>query len=102
VGSAAGDEMFLRDFVHESDFSPSVDLFYREQKHAWSDGSTLRRFSEFMPTEEERTPSASVRPAPPMETLIRISAAKCASPMVQARSNGIPNRDQSSMNHFKR
>ena len=66
-------EMFLRDFVHDSDFSAFMSIwFYEEQKHALVLMEYLRRFKpEFAPTEEElhaiRFP---FDPAPPMETLM--------------------------------
>ena len=48
-------EMFLRDFVHDSDFSAFMSIwFYEEQKHALVLMDYLRRFKpEFAPTEEE-------------------------------------------------
>ncbi|MFP5410864.1 MAG: ferritin-like domain-containing protein, partial [Gammaproteobacteria bacterium] len=48
-------EMFLRDFVHDSDFSAFMSIwFYEEQKHALVLMEYLRRFRpEFAPTEEE-------------------------------------------------
>ena len=66
-------EMFLRDFVHDSDFSAFMSIwFYEEQKHALVLMDYLRRFKpEFAPTEAElhevRFP---FDPAPPMETLM--------------------------------
>ena len=66
-------EMFLRDFVHDSDFSAFMSIwFYEEQKHALVLMEYLRRFRpEFAPTEDElhaiRFP---FDPAPPMETLM--------------------------------
>ena len=66
-------EMFLRDFVHDSDFSAFMSIwFYEEQKHALVLMEYLRRFKpELAPTEEElhaiRFP---FDPAPPMETLM--------------------------------
>ncbi len=66
-------EMFLRDFVHDSDFSAFMSIwFYEEQKHALVLMEYLRRFRpEYAPTEEElhaiRFP---FDPAPPMETLM--------------------------------
>jgi hypothetical protein len=66
-------EMLLRDFVHDSDFSAFMAIwFYEKQKHAPVLMEDLRRFKpEFMPTEEElhaiRFP---FDPAPPMETLM--------------------------------
>ena len=66
-------EMFLRDFVHDSDFSAFMSIwFYEEQKHSLVLMEYLRRFKpEFVPTEKElhaiRFP---FDPAPPMETLM--------------------------------
>jgi len=66
-------EMFLRDFVHDSDFSAFMSIwFFEEQKHSLVLMEYLRRFKpEFAPTEEElhaiRFP---FDPAPPMETLM--------------------------------
>jgi hypothetical protein len=66
-------EMFLRDFVHDSDFSAFMSIwFYEEQKHSLVLMEYLRRFKpELAPTEEElhaiRFP---FDPAPPMETLM--------------------------------
>jgi len=66
-------EMFLRDFVHDSDFSAFMSIwFYEEQKHALVLMDYLRRFKpDFAPTEAElhevRFP---FDPAPPMETLM--------------------------------
>ena len=66
-------EMFLRDFVHDSDFSAFMSIwFYEEQKHALVLMEYLRRFKpEFAPTEEElHAVRFPFDPAPPMETLM--------------------------------
>ncbi len=66
-------EMFLRDFVHDSDFSAFMSIwFYEEQKHALVLMDYLRRFKpEFAPTEEElHAVRFPFDPAPPMETLM--------------------------------
>ena len=66
-------EMFLRDFMHDSDFSAFMSIwFYEEQKHALVLMDYLRRFKpEFAPTEAElHAVRFPFDPAPPMETLM--------------------------------
>ena len=66
-------EMFLRDFMDDSDFSAFMSIwFYEEQKHALVLIEYLRRFRpEFVPSEEElHAVRFPFDPAPPMETLM--------------------------------
>jgi hypothetical protein len=66
-------EMFLRDFVHDSDFSAFMSIwFYEEQKHALVLMEYLRRFRpDLVPTEEElHAVRFEFDPAPALETLM--------------------------------
>ncbi|MBI1396562.1 MAG: ferritin-like domain-containing protein [Betaproteobacteria bacterium] len=66
-------EMFLRDNVHDSDFSAFMSVwFFEEQKHSLVLMEYLRRFRpEFAPTEHElHAVRFAFDPAPPQETLM--------------------------------
>mgnify|MGYP001340700056 CR=1 FL=1 len=66
-------EMFLRDNLHDSDFSAFMSIwFYEEQKHALVLIEYLRRFRpDLVPTEEElHAVRFEFDPAPPLETLM--------------------------------
>ena len=66
-------EMFLRDFVHDSDFSAFMSIwFYEEQKHALVLMDYLRRFRpDLVPSEAElHAVRFPFDPAPPLETLM--------------------------------
>lgn len=66
-------EMFLRDNLHDSDFSAFMSIwFYEEQKHALVLIEYLRRFRpDLAPTEEElHAVRFEFDPAPPLETLM--------------------------------
>jgi hypothetical protein len=66
-------EMFLRDNVHDSDFSAFMSVwFFEEQKHSLVLIEYLRRFRpELAPTEEElHAVRFHFDPAPPLETLM--------------------------------
>ena len=66
-------EMFLRDNVHDSDFSAFMSVwFYEEQKHALVLMEYLRRFRpHLVPTEEElHNVRFEFDPAPTLETLM--------------------------------
>lgn len=66
-------EMFLRDNVHDSDFSAFMSVwFYEEQKHSLVLMEYLRRFRpELAPTETElHAVRFEFDPAPPQETLM--------------------------------
>jgi hypothetical protein len=66
-------EMFLRDNLHDSDFSAFMSVwFYEEQKHSLVLIDYLRRFRpEFAPTEDElHAVRFEFDPAPPLETLM--------------------------------
>ncbi len=65
-------EMFLRDNIHDSDFSAFMSVwFYEEQKHALVLIEYLRRFRpELVPTEDElHAVRFAFDPAPALETL---------------------------------
>jgi len=66
-------EMFLRDNLHDSDFSAFMSVwFYEEQKHSLVLMEYLRRFRpELVPTERElHAVRFQFDPAPPLETLM--------------------------------
>jgi hypothetical protein len=66
-------EMFLRDNIHDSDFSAFMSVwFYEEQKHALVLIEYLKRFRpELAPTEAElHAVRFQFDPAPPLETLM--------------------------------
>ena len=66
-------EMFLRDFVHDSDFSAFMSIwFYEEQKHSLVLMEYLRRFRpDLVPTEAElQEVRFEFDPAPALETLM--------------------------------
>lgn len=66
-------EMFLRDNVHDSDFSAFMSIwFFEEQKHSLVLMEYLRRFRpQFVPSEEElHAVRFPFDPAPPLETLM--------------------------------
>jgi hypothetical protein len=66
-------EMFLRDNLHDSDFSAFMSVwFYEEQKHSLVLIEYLRRFRpELAPTEAElHAVRFAFDPAPPLETLM--------------------------------
>ena len=66
-------EMFLRDNLHDSDFSAFMSVwFYEEQKHALVLIEYLQRFRpEFVPTEDElQAVRFQFDPAPSLETLM--------------------------------
>ncbi|MCW5624195.1 MAG: diiron oxygenase [Burkholderiales bacterium] len=66
-------EMFLRDNLHDSDFSAFMSVwFYEEQKHSLVLIEYLRRFRpDLAPTEEElHAVRFQFDPAPPLETLM--------------------------------
>jgi len=66
-------EMFLRDNLHDSDFSAFMSIwFYEEQKHSLVLQEYLRRFRpDLSPTEEElHAVRFHFDPAPPLETLM--------------------------------
>jgi hypothetical protein len=66
-------EMFLRDNLHDSDFSAFMSIwFYEEQKHALVLMEYLRRFrADLVPTEEElHAVRFTFDPAPALETLM--------------------------------
>ncbi len=66
-------EMFLRDNLHDSDFSAFMSIwFYEEQKHSLVLQEYLRRFRpDLSPTEDElHAVRFHFDPAPPLETLM--------------------------------
>ncbi|MEP6943017.1 MAG: ferritin-like domain-containing protein [Betaproteobacteria bacterium] len=66
-------EMFLRDNLHDSDFSAFMSIwFYEEQKHSLVLQEYLRRFRpDLLPTEDElHAVRFHFDPAPPLETLM--------------------------------